>query len=42
MARRGTNFTNAVTNQPVCAPARSVLMTSRYATEPAFGATKHT
>ncbi len=33
MARRGTNFTYAVTNQPVCAPARSVLMTSRYATE---------
>lgn len=33
MARRGTNFTHAVTNQPVCAPARSVLMTSRYATE---------
>ncbi|WP_263418860.1 sulfatase-like hydrolase/transferase [Terriglobus albidus] len=33
MARRGKNFTHAVTNQPVCAPARSVLMTSRYATE---------
>ena len=33
MARRGKNFTRAVTNQPVCAPARSVLMTSRYATE---------
>ncbi len=33
MARRGKNFTHAITNQPVCAPARSVLMTSRYATE---------
>jgi arylsulfatase A-like enzyme len=33
MACRGKNFTHAVTNQPVCAPARSVLLTSRYATE---------
>src|SRR5882757_4720395 len=33
MAARGKNFTHAMTNQPVCAPARSVLMTSRYATE---------
>lgn len=33
MASRGKNFTHAVTNQPVCAPARSVLLTSRYATE---------
>jgi len=33
MAARGTNFQHAVTNQPVCAPSRSVLMTSRYATE---------
>lgn len=33
MAREGCNFTTAVTNQPVCGPARSVLMTSRYATE---------
>jgi len=33
MAARGKNFTHAITNQPVCAPARSVLMTSRYATE---------
>lgn len=33
MAKRGTNFTYAMTNQPVCAPARSVLMTSRYATD---------
>ena len=33
MARRGKNFTHCVTNQPVCAPSRSVLFTSRYATE---------
>lgn len=33
MARRGKNFTHAITNQPVCAPSRSVLLTSRYATE---------
>lgn len=33
LASRGKNFTHAVTNQPVCAPARSVLLTSRYATE---------
>jgi len=33
MVSRGTYFTHAVTNQPVCAPARSVLLTSRYATE---------
>ena len=33
LAARGTNFTQAVTNQPVCAPSRSVLFTSRYATE---------
>ncbi|MDE1163043.1 MAG: sulfatase-like hydrolase/transferase [Acidobacteriaceae bacterium] len=33
LAARGKNFTQAVTNQPVCAPARSVLFTSRYATE---------
>lgn len=33
LAARGKNFTRAVTNQPVCAPSRSVLMTSRYATE---------
>jgi arylsulfatase A-like enzyme len=33
LAARGKNFTHAVTNQPVCAPSRSVLMTSRYATE---------
>ena len=29
----GTNFTHAVTNQPVCAPSRSVLVTGTYATE---------
>jgi len=33
LAANGKNFTHAVTNQPVCAPSRSVLMTSRYATE---------
>lgn len=33
LASRGKNFTQTVTNQPVCAPARSVLFTSRYATE---------
>ena len=33
LAARGKNFTQAVTNQPVCAPCRSVLFTSRYATE---------
>lgn len=30
---RGTHFSNAVTPQPVCAPARSVLQTGLYATE---------
>ena len=33
MAARGTNYTHAITNQPLCAPARSVVFTSRYATE---------
>ncbi len=33
MAARGTNFTGAICNQPVCAPSRSMLMTGRYATE---------
>lgn len=33
LASRGKNFTHTVTNQPVCAPSRSVLFTSRYATE---------
>jgi arylsulfatase A-like enzyme len=33
LAAVGTNFTQAVTNQPVCAPSRSVLLTGRYATD---------
>jgi arylsulfatase A-like enzyme len=33
LASNGKNFTHAVTNQPVCAPSRAVLLTSRYATE---------
>jgi len=33
LAARCTNFTHAVTNQPVCGPARSVMLTSRYATD---------
>jgi arylsulfatase A-like enzyme len=33
LAASGKNFNFAVTNQPVCAPARSVMLTSRYATE---------
>jgi arylsulfatase A-like enzyme len=33
LAANGKNFNFAVTNQPVCAPARSVMLTSRYATE---------
>lgn len=33
LAVEGTNFTHAVTNQPVCGPARSALLTGRYATE---------
>ena len=33
LASRGKNFTQTVTNQPVCAPSRSVIFTSRYATE---------
>lgn len=32
LANSGTNFTHAVTNQPVCAPSRSTLVTGRYAT----------
>jgi len=32
MAQRGTNFANAITNQPVCAPARGTLFTGQYAT----------
>lgn len=33
LAAGGKNFTHVVTNQPLCAPSRSVLFTSRYATE---------
>ncbi len=33
MAGHGTLFTHAVTNQPLCAPSRSVMFTGRYATE---------
>ena len=33
VARRGTRFSTAITNQPVCSPSRSVLLTGRYATE---------
>jgi arylsulfatase A-like enzyme len=32
LAARGKTFASAVTNQPVCAPARSVMMTGLYAT----------
>jgi arylsulfatase A-like enzyme len=31
MAREGTNFANALTNQPVCAPSRACLFTGQYA-----------
>ena len=30
MAREGTNFANAITNQPVCAPSRACLFTGQY------------
>ncbi len=33
LAADGTNFTHAVTNQPVCAPSRSVMLSGCYATE---------
>jgi arylsulfatase A-like enzyme len=33
MAREGTNFSNAFTNQPVCAPSRACLFTGRYANQ---------
>ncbi|MGP8269799.1 MAG: sulfatase-like hydrolase/transferase [Terracidiphilus sp.] len=33
LAAEGTNFTHAVTNQPLCAPSRAVTLTGRYATE---------
>jgi arylsulfatase A-like enzyme len=33
IARRGTAFQNAVTNQPLCSPSRACLFTGQYATE---------
>lgn len=33
MVQRGTSFQNAMTNQPLCSPARSCMITGRYATE---------
>jgi arylsulfatase A-like enzyme len=33
MAASGTRFANAITNQPVCAPARGCLFTGQYATQ---------
>jgi len=33
VAKRETIFTHAVTNQPLCAPSRSVMLTGRNATE---------
>ncbi len=33
MLRRGTAFQNAFTNQPLCSPARSCLLTGMYATQ---------
>ena len=33
LAADGTNFNHAITNQPVCAPSRSVMITGCYATE---------
>jgi arylsulfatase A-like enzyme len=33
LAAAGINFTRAVTNQPVCAPSRSVLLTGMFATD---------
>jgi arylsulfatase A-like enzyme len=32
MAREGTNFSNAITTQPVCTPSRACLFTGQYAT----------
>jgi len=32
MAAEGTNFANAITNQPVCGPSRACLFTGMYAT----------
>ncbi len=33
LAAEGTNFNHAITNQPVCSPSRSVLLTGCYASE---------
>jgi arylsulfatase A-like enzyme len=33
LAQRGTNFRQAVCNQPLCSPSRASFLTSRYATE---------
>ena len=33
LAAEAKNFNHAVTNQPVCGPSRSVMLTGRYATE---------
>lgn len=35
LAERGVNFSQCMSNQPLCSPSRSSFMTSRYATETA-------
>lgn len=35
MAERGVNFSQCMSNQPLCSPSRASFMTSRYATETA-------